>query len=104
MLLSRTGLWHDRVSVSIEEGETSYFVYQLDGRFTDLPMDLRVLISKRCLGQIGLTAGALDTLRPAYLAHSLVAFCVSIKLSILKMLAVCSDRFLIKESCAGAII
>jgi hypothetical protein len=50
--------WHDRVIVSTAEGETSYFVHQLDGRFTDLSIDLRVLISKRRLGQK----------RPAYFA------------------------------------
>jgi hypothetical protein len=43
--------WHDRVTVSTAEGKTGYFVRQLDGRFTDLSIDLRVLISKRRLGQ-----------------------------------------------------
>lgn len=43
--------WHDRVTVSTAEGKTSYFVYQLDGRFKGLSIDLRVLITKRRLGQ-----------------------------------------------------
>ena len=33
------------------EGETTYFVRSLDGRFSDLPIDLRVLISQRRKGQ-----------------------------------------------------
>ncbi len=52
--------WHDRVIVSTAEGESSYFVHQLDGRFTALSLDLRVLISKRRLGQK----------RPAYFAST----------------------------------
>ena len=43
--------WHDRVVVTTAEGERSYFVHQLDGRFSQLPIDLRVLISKRRPGQ-----------------------------------------------------
>jgi hypothetical protein len=37
--------------VKTAEGETSYFVRHLEGRFTDLPIDLRVLISQRRKGQ-----------------------------------------------------
>jgi hypothetical protein len=39
------------VSVKTAEGKTNYFVRCLDGRFTELPIDLRVLISQRRKGQ-----------------------------------------------------
>src|SRR6266508_3761635 len=39
------------VSVETAEGETTYFVRSLDGRFSNLPIDLRVLISQRRKGQ-----------------------------------------------------
>jgi len=39
------------VSVETAEGETTYFVRSLEGRFSNLPIDLRVLISQRRKGQ-----------------------------------------------------
>lgn len=43
---------HTKVRViAADKAEESYYVRQVDGRFTKLPIDLRVLISKRRLGQ-----------------------------------------------------
>ena len=39
------------VGVETAEGETTYFVRSLEGRFSNLPIDLRVLISQRRKGQ-----------------------------------------------------
>jgi len=44
--------WHTRVRVTnAKKEERSYYVRQLDGRLEELSFDLRVLISKRHLGQ-----------------------------------------------------
>jgi hypothetical protein len=43
--------WYTPVCVTTAEGQRRYFVRCLDGRFTELPIDLRVLISQRRPGQ-----------------------------------------------------
>jgi hypothetical protein len=43
--------WYTTVRVTTAEREERYFVRQLDGRFEGLPIELRVLISKRRPGQ-----------------------------------------------------
>jgi hypothetical protein len=43
--------WYTTVCVTTAEREERYFVRQIDGRFEKLPIDLRVLISKRRPGQ-----------------------------------------------------
>jgi DDE superfamily endonuclease len=44
--------WHTRISVTNAEGKQNrYYVRQLEGRLSELAIDLRVLISKRHLGQ-----------------------------------------------------